>query len=281
MGTLWKRLVRASFEGDGGTLAVEKLRMNFSVQKSLSGSPNTAEIKIWNLSKDNRYKIKKEFDRVTLEAGHLRANNIGVIFDGFVRDVTHSREGPDIVTTVECGDGDEGYRKGVISKTFPAGTKPTDMIDELLGKMPQVARGVFEGIDDLPAYPRPVTMYGPVVNELNKLGRTHGFYWSIQDGALECLKGEKAIDEVVVISQTSGMIGVPDITDNGIKVDVLLNPELRIGRIIEVRSQTLDLNDEQGRFRISSLDFTGDTHANEFFARIHGERIDGGEVQEE
>ena len=281
MSELWLRTVKAKFEGDGGTLEVEKLRMSFRVSKSLSGSPNTAEIKIWNLSKENRYKIKREFDKATLEAGHVRAGNRGVIFNGFVRDVRHTRESTDIVTTVECGDGDEGYRKGVISKTYPAGATPKEMIDDLLEAMPEVDRGVIEGLDDLPAYPRPVTMYGSVVDELDKIGRTHQLYWSVQDGALEVIRGNRAIDEVVVISQASGMIGVPDITDNGIQVDVLLNPELRIGRTIEVRSEVLEMNDEQGRFRISSLEFVGGNRENPFFARIHGERIEDGEVQEE
>jgi len=281
MTTLWIRDVEARFSGDGGDLVVRELRISFTVSKSLSGSPNTAEIKVWNLSKENRYKIKREFDRVTLEAGHVAAGNRGIIFDGFVRDVTHQRESTDIVTTIEAGDGDKGYRQGTISKTFPAGTTPEAMVNELLDKMPDVDLGVFEGLTELPAYPRPVTMYGRVVDELNKLGRTHQFYWSVQDGALEVVKGNKAIDEVVVISQSSGMIGVPDITDNGIMVECLLNPELRIGRIVEVRSQQLEMNDAEGRFRISALDFTGDTRGNQYFARIHGERIDDGEVQEE
>jgi hypothetical protein len=281
MTTLWLREVEARFTGAGGDLVVSRLRIAFRVSKSLSGTPNVAEIKVWNLSQANRYKVKREFDRVRLEAGHVAAGNRGIIFDGFVRDVMHSREGADIVTTVECGDGDRAYRQGTIARTFPAGARPREMVDALLETMPDVDRGVIEGLDELPAYPRPVTMYGRSVDEMNKLGRTHRFYWSVQDGALEVLPGRRAMNEVVVISRTSGMVGVPDITDNGILVETLLNPELRIGRTIEVRSEQLALNDDEARFRISALDFTGDTRANEYFARVHGERIDGGEVQEE
>jgi hypothetical protein len=284
---LWLRDISLTFEGDGGTLTIapdgtgKMLRVQFSVEKGLSGTPNTATIKIYNLKAENRLKIKKEFDKVRLEAGHVEAGNRGIIFEGFVRDVRHKREDTDITTTVECADGDKAYRQAVIAKTFPAGTKPPEMVDALLAEMPEVARGVIQGLDKLPAYPRAVTMVGAVRNELDKIGKTHRLYWSIQDGALEVIPGDGFVDDVVVISKESGMIGIPDITDNGIKVTTLLNPQLRIGRVIEVRSEALELNDEQGRFRISGLGFSGDTHSDAYFAEITGERIDGGKVVEE
>jgi hypothetical protein len=281
MGTLWIRTVKATFTGDGGGLVVERLRIAFNVSKSLSGTPNTAQISIWNLSQENRLKIKKEFDKVRLEAGHVEAGNRGIIFEGNVRDVTHKREGPDIITTAECGDGDKGIRTGTIAKTFPKGAKPKEMIDELLKNMPDVDRGVIQGLDDLPAYPRAVTMFGMASREMDKIGRTHKLYWSVQDGALEVIPGDSFIDDVVVISQTSGMIGVPEITDNGIKVTCLLNPQIRIGRVVEVRSQTLEMNEGEGRFRVSALEFSGDTRANTYECTVHGERIDGGKVTEE
>lgn len=284
---LWLRDIALAFEGDGGSLSIapdgrgQMLRVQFAVEKGISGTPNSATIRIHNLKAESRLKIKKEFDKVRLEAGHVEAGNRGVIFEGFVRDVTHKREDADIVTTVTCGDGDKAYRQGVIAKTFPAGATPKEMVDALLAEMPDVARGVIQGLDDLPAYPRPVTMVGAVRDELDKIGKTHRFYWSIQDGALEVVPGDGFIDDVVVISKENGMVGVPDVTDNGIRVSTLLNPQIRIGRVIEVRSETLEMNDEQGRFRVSGLSLSGDTHADAFYSDVTGERIDGGKVVEE
>jgi hypothetical protein len=287
MGRLWLRDITLTFSGDGGTLTVQQdargqmLHTRFRVTKTLSGSPNTATIEIANMKAESRLKIQKEFDRVRIEAGHIEAGNKGIIFDGFLREVKHKREGADIITTVECGDGDKGHRQGVIAKTFPAGTKPKDMIEEILKQMPEVDRGTFQGLDDLPAYPRPVVMCGACRSELDKIGRTHRLYWSIQDGALEIVEGNRAINETVVISQNTGMIGVPSVTDNGIQVACILNPQIKIGRVIEVRSETLDMNDEQGRFRVSGITFAGDTHADEYMADITGERLDGEDVIEE
>lgn len=288
MGRLWIRDIVLEFEGRGGTLTVrpgpkgQMLHTTFSVTKGIGATPNSATITIANLAQENRLKIKREFDRVRLEAGYVGAGNRGIIFTGTVRDVTHKREGADIVTTVDCGDGDKGYREGVISRTFPAGTKPADVVEAIRAEMPDVARGVIhEAVSRLPPFPRPVTMCGPCRSELSKIGRTFGLYWSIQDGALEIVPGDGFVDDVTVISQQTGMIGVPEITDNGVRVDCLLNPALRIGRVVEVRSETLAMNGEEGRFRISALSFEGGSDAQDgFYARVTGEKIDGGKVDE-
>lgn len=281
----WLRKVRATFTGDGGELVVEALKIAFRVSKVISGTPNAAEIEIWNLSRENRMKIKKEFDKVRIEAGYEGSlggkGNVGIIFEGFIRDIRHRREDTDIITTVESGDGDKGIRQGVISKTFPAGTKPSEMIEELRKRMPGVDKGVIQdAVKDLPAYKRPVVMCGPCRKELDKIGRTHNLYWGVQDGAMEVVSGDSYVDEVVVISQQTGMIGIPDITDDGIRVSCLLNPQLRIARVVEIRSETLEMNDQQGRFRVSCVDFQGDNRDGDFTATVAGDKIDGGKVKE-
>lgn len=276
------RKVIATFTGSGGEYKVEKLRIEFDVTKTVSSNQNTATIKIYNMSKDNRTKIKDEFDRVRLEAGYQGTlgakGNVGVIFDGHIRDIAHDRDDVDIVTTIECGDGDKSARSGTISYTFPKGTKPKDMIKRILKEMPDVEEGELKGLDDLPAYDRPVVACGSCTRELDKIGRTHKLHWSVQDGALEVIPGDGYIDDNVVISAQTGMIGVPSITDNGIKVETLLNPQLRCNRTIEVKSEVLDMNDKPEKYRISGLTFSGDNMDGDFTAAILGERIDGKKV---
>lgn len=281
MTTLWIRDVRVVLTGVGETLDVSNLRVAFRAHKTLSGTPNGCELSIWNLSRGRRLAIREEFDRVRIEAGHVAAGNRGVIFDGFLRDVTHSRNGPDIITVIEAGDGDRAYRQGTIATRLDAGSTPADQIDALLAAMPDVDRGVIEGLDDLPASPRPVTLYGSVVDEMNKIGRTHQLYWSVQDGALEVIRADRAIEDVLVLGETTGLLGVPEETDNGVRCVALLNPQIRIGRVIEIRSRLLGLEQDAARYRVSAVEFVGDTRASEYFAYVHGERIDGGRVLEQ
>jgi len=286
---LYLRKVILTLTGGGGGLTINAnlssmhdLKIGFDIKKTVSGSPNTGAIEVWNLAGGNRRKLKSEFDRISLEAGYQgqigSRGNVGIIFDGFIRDVEHVRDGPDIISRIECGDGDKASRQGVIAKTWPAGTKPKAIVTDLHAEMPEVDLGVIDGLDDAPAYRRPVTMVGPVTRGMDQIARTHGLLWSVQDGALEVIPADGYIDDVVVLSQGSGLVGIPTITDNGVRLTALLNPQIRVNRVIEVRSDILDENDAGGRFRVSAVDFAGDNRDGDFVAQVTGERISDGRI---
>lgn len=259
-------------------MRVTDLRIAFDVQKTADESANTATIWIWNLTDKNRGKLKKEFDRVKIEAGYQGTlgskGNVGLIFDGFISDVYHDRRETDIISMIECGDGDKGLRQGVVKKTLPKKTKVSTLIKEAQDGMPDVSAGEQKGVDKLPDTTRPVVMCGPASRELDKLGRSHGFLWSIQDGALEICPVNESFGDVVVISPKTGMVGKPtQTTDGGMIVKCLLNPRLKIYRQIEVQSEVLEMNDRPSRYRIDKLVFSGDNgvgvNPGDFLAEIY------------
>src|SRR5690606_3380684 len=117
----------------GGT-ATHDLKIAFTIRKGLSSTQNSAEIKIWNLSESSRNAIGKELDDIQLEAGYLPpegGGNVGIIFKGQMRDVLHTREGNDIITTLSCGEGDKPFRNATISKTYPAGTEVQTVMEDI------------------------------------------------------------------------------------------------------------------------------------------------------
>jgi hypothetical protein len=282
----WKRIVRVTFEGSGGKLTVENLAISFNIARTIGSKQNTAGISIWNLTASHRKQLGDEFDKVTLECGY-EGGNVGVIFKGNVSDVTTSQDGADILSEIECGDGDKAIQKGGASKTFPAGTKPKVIVEYLARTLPDVTLGEIKGLDDLPATKRPYSVFGHSWRELDTLGRTHAFYWSIQNGEFIALKADRTMGEVAVISKETGMIGPAEVTDKGVKVKCLLNPTLAPGKTIRVRSAFLD--EESGRekrdsdeggglFRIASVTFEGGNRQEAFYAAIEANRVSGGKV---
>ena len=146
----YMRKVRASFNGgliiNPGAVSVHEIKIEFSISKGISSSPNSAEIKLYNLAETTRNGMGKEFDAITLEAGYMPpgdTGNVGIIFKGAVRDVEHKREGTNIVTTIACGDGDAAFRRATISKSYPAGTPVKDVIDDIAKQME--AKGLSRG----------------------------------------------------------------------------------------------------------------------------------------
>lgn len=288
----WLRKSRVTFFGSGGftvnlsgRVEPHELRVAFDVSKGISGSPNKFEIRVWNLNADHRNSIGKELEEVQLECGYVPpegGGNLSIIAKGFIRDVQHDRSGPDIITTVSCGDGDKAYRKATISKTYPAGTPVVDVVQGLYNQMKEqgVDKGEWKFPEDIRTTKRPYSMCGGCVREMNTLGRGNGFYWSIQNGVMEIIPTDGHLPGQVLISAETGMIGTPTITDNGVKVKCLLNPAIRPNRTVKVKSEILEMNSQDDTYRVSQVDFSGDNMRGDFTASVHGESISGGKVDE-
>lgn len=268
-----------------GGMNLHEMKIEFNVSKGLESSQNTASISIWNLKEAHRNAVGKELDDVVLEAGYLPpegGGNVGIIFAGQMRDVEHKRDGPDIITTISCGDGDKAFRRATISKTFPAGTKVETVVEEIFKQMEAegLKRGEWKFPDDMPPFKRPYSMCGSCAREMDRLGRSRGFYWSSQNGVMEVVPGDGTIGGVVLISPQSGMVDTPTITDNGVKVSALLNPEIRPGRRVRIESDVLEMNAEGGVYRVSQCTFRGSNRDGDFIVEIHGEAVKGGKVDE-
>lgn len=287
------RYVRARFSGglvinaQNPLVQPAQIKIEFNISKSISSTANTADITIYNLAESSRNGIGKEFDAITLEAGYNppgEAGNLGIIFKGAVRDVEHRREGPNIKTIISCGDGDAAFRRATISKSYPAGTPVKTVIDDIAKEMEAkgLSRGELKYPDALNSktFKRPYAACGSCTRELDTIGRGNGFYWSAQNETLEIIPADGFVGSVAVISPETGMIGTPAITDTGIRVKALLNPEIRPNRRIQVKSQTLEMNSQDGMFRVSAVTFSGNNLDGEFAVDVTGEAIQSGKVNE-
>jgi len=279
------RKVRVTLGKSGGIVVGERppddgkepLTIRFSVEANISGTPNKGWVEIVNLNKDHRNSVGNEWDWLRVEAGYTGTlhgeGTVATIGEGFIRDVQHIRDRTDIVTHIEFGDGDKAWREGTISETVDG--SPRDAVEKIAEAMPEVEQGTLLGVPTEP-YRRPVVLYGAVAREMNKLSRSHDFRWSIQNGVLETIPKDGYIDEEAVIAPSTGMIGVPTLTDEGIKVAALLNPKVRPNRVIRVISETLEMNtgESEGRFRVDRATYSGSNHPEgDFRVDIEGTRI--------
>lgn len=286
------RKVKLTAKGAGGGLVINgtndtgrDLKIVFDIDKSISSTQNTGTIEIWNLSESNRNAMGKELDDITLEAGYLPpqgGGNVGVIFSGQIRDVTHYKKGPDIITTLFLGDGDKAIRSAVTSKSYKAGTPVKEVVDDLSKELEKegVSRGEQKLPENLGSFKRPYATVGSVKRELDLLSRGFNFYWSVQNGVCEIIPGDGFVGGIVLITPETGMVGTPTITDNGVKVTALLNPEVRPGRRVRIESKTLEMNAANGEYRVSQCRFSGDNREGDMIVFIHGEAVKGDKVDE-
>lgn len=278
MSQKYLRQVRATFSGAGTGIAVTELKIEFEVMKTVSGVPNEGVVRVYNLNGRNRQALGKEFDKVRLEAGY-QGTGMGIILQGAIREVFHRRDSVDIISEVSVGDGDLADRTGVVARTWPTGTEVKQIVQDIYKDgMPGISQGELSGLDDLPRTRRPVTIVGSSRRAMDQIARSNNLYWSYQNETLEIIPADGHLNQRTLISPQSGMIGVPTITDNGIVVQTLLDASIRPNRLIEVQSETLDMNDAGSTYRVNSVGFRGDNRDGPFMAEVEGANIANGKV---
>lgn len=276
----------------GDTLDLSQMRIKFSIKQSESMTPNTADIRIYNLSEDTARAIRNEFTRVILQAGY--PGNIGVIFQGNIKQVILGRESAtDTFIDLNCGDGDRAYNFAVVSTTLAAGSTPLDQINAAVN--PMSSKGVTLGSSGtLPAtkLPRAKSMYGNAREYLRNVAQTTKQSWSIQNEKIAFIPVQSyAKGAAVVLTSDTGMIGTPQQTNEGVNVKCLLNPLIRPGGRIQINNKSvqrlkLNLSDPKdpanvapplssdGMYYVLITEFSGDTRGVDWYTSIIGIRID-------
>jgi len=270
----WKR----SFRLDVGSIRVEStsgalaLRVAFSVDRDKTATPNNAEVAIWNLNPDHRAELEQAKNvTVRVEAGYQ--DQISQIFFGALRKAETIVEGPDYITRVSGGDGEDKLKFATISKTFAKGTSVRDVLFTLIDRL-TIGRGNADRLALLSfenfgtKLEKPLTVAGPVVEELARFARSLGLEWSIQDGTFQIVKiGEPSnIGQGPKISPATGLIGSPRIDSEGkVQGRALILPDLLPGTRFRLESQATT-----GNFVCEKTRHFGDSRATEWYVDFLG-----------
>lgn len=221
-------------------LDLSALRIKFTVKRSDTMTPNVADIRVYNLEEETARRIKKEFTRVTLQAGY--AGNYGVIFQGNIKQVILGRESAtDTFIDIVAGDGDRAYNFSIINTTLAAGSTISDQINAAINTM--VEKGVGPGhLGDMPPQKlaRGKVMWGNSRNYLREAAITSDKSWSIQDEKVTFVSKKAYLPgERVILTSKTGMIGTPQQTNEGVNVKCLLNPLVKIGGRIQIDNKSI------------------------------------------
>jgi hypothetical protein len=276
--------LRVGSSTDEPAVDLSELRIRFTIDKISIGSPNTAEIMIYNLSDSTRQKLRTEFDRVVLEAGY--GDDFGIIFSGQIFNVFNRREQPEFITEIYASDGGINYRKSYTNRSYNSGKVVRKIVDDLRKDM-NLDVGQINA--DLSAQKlNGWTFTGDSALAMNQLAKDYNFNWSIQAGKLYVIGNDRKIDfkSAFEINAESGMIGSPVLTERGIDVRTLLNWQLVPNEEVSVLglgqgvnfqalnfANTPDIYPQTqgaGTYIARRLIHTGDTRGQEWYTDIEG-----------
>lgn len=209
---------------NGQGLKVSDLRIQIKTCRTVYRSPNTAEVKIYNLNSTNEGLIKGEFDEVLVNAGYVGAARL--LFRGNIRHAMGYRERTDRIVQIDAADGDRDFKNGIVNFALAAGTGSTDVVDHIVGTVFTSTKKGYVSLKDKKRL-RGRVFSGMARDVLDDLAAEHDSHWSIQNGQLHIVPVTSTLpNEAIVINSDTGMLGAPEISDKGIKVRCLLNPDL-------------------------------------------------------
>lgn len=239
---------------DGSGIELGALRTVFEIRRGDTQTPNTCDLRVYNLSTNTsnalRYRGASEFTQLVLKVGY-QGQPLAQIFYGSIKQVRQGREDQkNSYIAITAADGDEAYNFAPVAFTLAAGSTAQNAVTTMLSTMAAAAAGSPTGGSG----GQPITQgYSPTLNpnqfirgrtyfdtcknELRALAATQDCTWSIQDGKLTFIPKTGYIPGApVLITPSTGLIGVPEQTQNGLMVRVLLNPNIKIGQTIKLDS---------------------------------------------
>lgn len=263
------RIRNDDFTGYIATILIKGLRVSFSITKSLSSTTNSASVRIWNLSQDNRNLIKDYGDEVTLYAGYREDGGPQVLFIGDTTAVSHIYDLPEIVTILECGDGEKYVNQLRVSLSYAADVQARTIISGIATQM-GLQFVEFASSNNL-VYRQGFKYIGMGKDALDIVCDKLSLQWSIQNNQLQVIPVNGTISEPIIqVNQGNGMQGIPQRytyrslepykaiqqRNTGYKVNVALNPFILPGSKIDLASSHLNF---RGPYRVETVRHEGDT----------------------
>jgi hypothetical protein len=248
---LWIRKWRLIMTGSGGKTFIlqsesegRDFRCSFQTQARDGAVPETAIITVYNLSDSTMKGLVKEFDQVILEAGYDKGR-YGIIFNGIVKQYSrgHEENMTESYFRIFAAHSETTFRFGVVNNTQPAGSTTDDR--SKANQKDLSYKGVPLGQQDISKTPgklyRGNVAWGVGVDAMSEEATHSNMVWSIQDGKMILLNNDSYLQgQVIDLNAGTGLIGHPEVTDNGISVTSLLNPAVRVRGLVKLNNDSIN-----------------------------------------
>lgn len=261
------------------------INIEFQVDADRSAGPNAMTAAVYGLTEDRRYQLRKS-PRVMVElrVGYT-VDNMFTIFKGNLRSSSVQKEGTEIVTRLEAGDG-EWAQDEWFAKSYGKGTRLITVLDDLVAAM-GVDRGNLDVVESsgegngIPlVFVNGATFSGHATDQFARLMGGRGFEWCIQNNVVQVVRVGSAISDasaIPVLTPTTGLIGVPAINNQGVMTcDTIMIPRIRPGRLIDVESRFLGDKGNRPtsriRFVVTKAAFTGSLYGPDFKIGVEGRK---------
>lgn len=255
----------------------------FEVLHDFGGFTSFCDLSIFNLSADTANNAFKRGSKLTLRCGYR--DTIDSIFIGTIRNVLRERRGPDTITRLICRGGKLVDQQPQISETLGKNVKVAEVIRACVKALGFPVVMDDSQFSDVQPYARGYVLNGDPRVYLDSLAKSTQFSYVIENDKVVVVRDNAFRDGPIhIVSQFTGMEGIPEITEVGADVTVRLSPKIRIGGRYQIESDLstfnfsnlyfVDIPESAGKgvYRIFRLTHTGDTWGDAWSTKIVGFR---------
>lgn len=274
---------------------VSKLKCTFSIKKNYQRQ-NIGVISVYNLAPDLEAQLIAEGDRVIIEAGYenliMTGENkgqygepklYGKIYDGSIIKFAKRKENnTERVLTLLCQDADYPLNMAFISQSYSRGLTAREAVNRICSDstIPIPVGALSESLNTVPL-PRGKAVFGAPKDYLDSIAKGNAAQvWT--DGEIINVTRitDPNLDEAIVLTPTSGLIGSPEQVPYGVNFKCFLRPDLKFRGLVKIQGaeiaglQSADPNqtplDPENIYQISDITYVGDTWGSDWYCQIEG-----------
>ena len=259
------RIIKVGINLDGGMSYYTDLAITARGIKYGNPNPGECRIQIDNLTRAHRnfiltqtsiFKPQNDPVKVTVEAGR-KSIGTTLVFSGYVI-LSNVTQPPDIGIVMNCVNYFPQTNE-IVNANYGQST-PLSVIAQ--GAANQMGKKLsFQGADKLVSN---YTLSGSASENVNKLAQTGEYDVYVDNDTLTIKDRNKPIEgDIIEMNKNTGMIGIPEVTQTGIRFKCLINPAVNLGALVNLTSE---LNPAiNGQYVIYAIAFDIATRENQFY----------------
>lgn len=239
---------------DEALIITNPMTIDFSVDRSIYAGLNSLDITIYNLAPKNRNLLFQDvyginYKNIILEAGY-QGQGQTIIFNGNIWSAYSERQGVNVLTKIHAIDGlSSQYSK--VNTTLQKGETLQTVINTLSNSMTDLKTGT-QAFQDY-TFNRPVVLNDNAFRLLKTYTNDNVF---IDMKTINIMKPNEVIEGFVpLINDASGLLATPQRKDATLSINMIFEPRLLIGQVIEIQSSIAPQFD--GQYKIYGLKHSG------------------------
>ena len=233
------RIVKVTIEVDGGTKTYQGIAITASGMKYTNSLQNECEVTLYNLDRNTQnyiltqtspYTLNRTPKTVLIEAGR-ESYGTSKIYIGNIITSTVSQP-PDIGVTLRCLTGNF-YKGNILARSQPGQVSLAQVSAQLAQDTNTILN--FQATDkNLSNF----SYSGSALKQINNLNSVGGVNVFINDDVLVVKDATVPLNGTLkIVSAQTGMIGVPEFTEQGIRVKFLLDNKTILGGSLRIISK--------------------------------------------